>query len=53
MNPNCSRRCDCSHPSECPFATTEPERPSFAVVWIAGAAGVAVLAVVVLVVVLL
>jgi hypothetical protein len=50
MNPNCPRRCDCSHPSECLFATTEPQRPSFAVVWIAGAA---VLAVVVLLVVLL
>jgi len=50
MNPNCPRRCDCSHPSECLFAASEPERASFAVVWIVGAA---VLAAVILIVLLL
>jgi hypothetical protein len=49
-DPNCPRRCDCSHPSECLFATSEPQRASFAVVWIVGAA---VLAAVILIVLLL
>lgn len=53
MNPNyCARRCDCSHPSECIFNQPEVQRPSFAIVWIVGAAMVAV-AVIVLLVVLL
>jgi hypothetical protein len=48
--PPCPQRhsCDCSHPSECLFMPQAEERPSFAVVWVVGAA---VLAVVVLLIV--
>jgi hypothetical protein len=35
-------RCDCSHPSECLLRPPAPERPSFVVVWVVGAAVVAV-----------
>jgi hypothetical protein len=38
MNPpECRRRCDCHHPSECIFNQAAPERGSLAVVWIVGA----------------
>jgi hypothetical protein len=50
MNPNCPVRCDGSHSSECLFAASEPQRASFAVVWIVGAA--VLLAAVILIVVL-
>lgn len=48
--PPCPQRrcCDCSHPSECLFMPRAEERPSFAVVWVVGAA---VLALVLLLVV--
>ncbi len=51
MNANiCPRQCDCSHPSECLFTQTQPEQPSFVVVWVVGAF---VLAVAILLVALL
>jgi hypothetical protein len=41
MRPNdCPRRCDCSHPSECIFNQPQPERQSYAVVWIVGTVAV-------------
>jgi hypothetical protein len=51
MNPkDCPRQCDCRHPSECIFNQLEPERPSYAVVWIVSAVIVAVVAVVIVLV---
>jgi hypothetical protein len=54
MNPvDCRRHCDCHHPSECIFnQVAEPERASFALVWIVGAVAVAIVAAVILVLVL-
>jgi hypothetical protein len=47
-HPDCGR-CDCAHPSECLYRPQEVERASFAVVWIVGAAVVAVVALLVVV----
>jgi hypothetical protein len=53
MNPyGCTRQCDCSHPSECVFKQTAPERPSYVVVWIVGAVLIALVAVILVVVLL-
>ena len=42
-------RCDCAGPSECLYGPREVERASFALVWIVGAAAIAVVALVVVV----
>jgi hypothetical protein len=41
--PNCGR-CDCADPSECLYNPPEVERANFALVWIVGAAVVALVA---------
>jgi hypothetical protein len=46
--PDCGR-CDCADPSECLYGPREVERASFALVWIVGAAAVALVALLVVV----